>query len=205
MNPKSPPPVVLSVSVTTPVVRQLDQQLLECVEGESLSAAQQAELLAWAHCHLLSVYVALHLDASPDPAAPSADKRLIDPCTGVVEIISNMLLGEVPVEEDLTFRCPPVCCERSRALSNRLSVWVRRRIELAAQRTRWHTDAELAALWAAVEAHLITGCIARFGLADLLKVKVPALRGLEPTTRGCLQAMWGTRGLAWRASGAVWR
>lgn len=41
---------------------------------------------------------------------------------------------------------------------------------LAAQRTRWHTAAELDALWEAIEAHLLTGAVAKYGLFDLLDV-----------------------------------
>ena len=68
---------------------------------------------------------------------------------------------------------------------------------LAAQRTRWHTEAELAALWEAIEAHLITGAIAEFGLSELLDAEVLALKTLETTTFGCLEAMNGAQGLSW--------
>ena len=180
------------------MVQAFDQQILGCVEDESLSPTQQAELLAWTHDHLLSAYAAFALDVLALAAGKRQAKHRINACHSVVEIISNMLDGGIPLEaEDMTFHCPPLCCRRAQALSQRLPGWIRRRVVLAAQRTRWHTEAELTALWEAIEAHLITGAIAEFELADLLGVEVPDLKALETTTLGCLEAMNGAQGLSW--------
>ena len=180
------------------MVRALDRQILQCVEDESLSPGQQSELLTWVHDHLLSAYTAFTLDVFSLAAGKSVERHRINACRSVIEIISNMLDGGIPLEmEDMTFHCPPICCRRAQALSKRLPGWIRHRAVLAAQRTRWHTDAELAALWEGIEAHLITGAIAEFELADLLDVDVPALKALEATTFQCLEAMNGAQGLSW--------
>ena len=193
----------LDFESTAPVVRQLDQQILLGVEDECLSAAQQAELLAWVHAHLLSAYVAFTLDALALVAGKPMPHRRILACRGGVETISLMLEGGLPLGEDLTFACPPVCCRGAQDLGGRLAGWVRRRVVLAAQRTRWHTEAELACLWEAVEAHLITGAIVEFELSDLLEVDVPAREALEATTRRCLEAMRAARDLSWTPAGAA--
>ena len=185
------------------MVRQLDEQILLGVEEESLSPVQQSELLGWVHAHLLTAYVAFNLDALAAVAAKSAAKRRVLACGSVIEMISNLLQGGLPLEDDLTFHCPPSCCQRADALRGRLPGWVRRRVVLAAQRTRWHTEAELACLWEAVEAHLITGAIAEFALAELLDVEVPDLDALETTTLECLEAMRGARDLSWTPTGAA--
>ena len=184
------------------MVRQIDKQILLCVEDECLSSAQQAELLAWVHAHLLSAYVAFTLDAlSLVAGKPVPERRIL--AWGGVETISLLLEGELPLREDLTFHSPPACCPRAHDLCGRLSGWIRRRVALAAQRTRWHTEAELACVWEAVEAHLITGAVAEFELTDLLDVEVPALEALEATTLRCLEAMREARDLAWTPAGAA--
>lgn len=203
MAPKPLCPISLPTGVTAGVVRQLDQQLLQCVEDEALSAAQQAELLAWAHGHLLVAYVAMRLDVLTILAAESADNRLVNPCRSAVDMIENMLQGGVPLDNDLTFRCPPVCCPCADALHTRLLAWMRQRIRLAAQRTRWHTDAELDQLWAAVETHLLVDSVVGVGLDEWLEVDVPRAETLEAATGGCLEAMRAGRGLAWTPAGAV--
>lgn len=126
-----------------------------------------------------------------------AAQEFICPCRAAIEVIGNMLQGGMPLGEEMTFRCPPRACPRALALSQKLPAWLRRRVVLAAQRTRLHTEAELAALWEAVEAHLLTGAVAWFELADYLEVEVPTLDDLDAATRGCLEAVRGTRGLAW--------
>ena len=146
------------------MVRQLDKQILLCVEDESLPPAQQNELLAWVHGHLLSAYVGLTLDALSFVAGKPVPKRRILVCNSAVETINFMLDGGLPLGEDDTFQSPPVCCHHASDLCSWLPGWVRRRVVLAAQRTRWHTEAELACLWEAVEAHLITGAVAEFKL-----------------------------------------
>ena len=203
MDPQPLSPVLLPTGVTAAVVRQLDRQLLECVEDEALSAAQQAELLAWAHGHLLVAYVATHLGDHSIFGVGLTETRLVTPCLDAVDIIKNMLQGDVPVEDDLTFCCPPVCCPCADAMRERLSVWMRQRVRFAAQRTRWHTDAELDRLWEAVEAHLLTGSIVWFELAEWLETDAPSAETLGAATEGCLEAMCTGRGLAWTPAGAV--
>lgn len=196
-------PLSLPMGNTTAVVQQFNRQLLQCVEDEALSAAQQAELLAWAHGHLLVAHVALRLDDLTLLAAESADSRFVNPCHSAVNLINHMLQGGVPLEDDLTFRCPPVCCPCADVLHARLLAWMRQRVRLAAQRTRWHTDAELDRLWQAVEAHLLVDSLVEFELADCLDADVPSAETLEAMTSGCLEAMRAGRGLAWTPAGAV--
>lgn len=184
-------------------MRQLDEQILACVEDRSLVVQQRDELLTWVHDHLLSAYAANLLDLYPGPAPKFAARHLICPCRSVIEMIGNMLQGGVPLEPDFTFRCPPSGCPSALALSRKLPAWLRRRVTLAAQRTRLHTDAELAALWGASEEHLLTGAPVWFDLNEFLEVDVPTLDALDASTRGCLEAIRGTRGLIWTPAGAV--
>ena len=195
--------IPLAVDSTLPVVQQLDEQILECVEDESLSAHQRDKLLAWVHSHLLSAYVAVQLDAYLDATAKPAAKRPVAPCLSAVEMISQLLQGGVPLGPGGTFQCPPSGCARALTLSQKMPVWVRRRIVLAAQRTRFHEEAELKALWSAVEAHLITDATVEFELADLIHADVPSAEALDAVTLGCLEAMHGVRGLVWTPAGAV--
>ena len=185
------------------VVRHLDEQILLCVKDESLSPAQQSELLVWVHDHLLSVYVASYLDARHNRAAKLAAGHRISGCDSVIETISQMLQGGVPMDEDGNFECPPSCCPCAQALRGRLPKWVRGRIVIAAQRTRWHTEAELAALWETVEAHLITAAIVAFDLSRSLDMHGPLRKRLDVPTLGCLDAMRGARGLSWAPTGAA--
>lgn len=193
----------LPITPTSAVVRQFDAQILACVAGESPTAQQRADLLAWMHEHLLSTYVADLLDLYPGPVPAFASKRRICPCRSSIEIAGNMLQGAIPLEPDHTFLCPPSGCPRALALSKKLPVWLRRRVVLAAQRTRLHDEMELTALWQAVEEHLLTGAMAWFDFTDYLQVDVPTLEALDVTTRGCLAAAHGTLGLIWTPAGAV--
>ena len=196
---------LLDASATLPVVRQFDAQMLRCVENEDLSSAQQDALLDWAHHHLISAYVAVFLDTFAEPAARSlAARSRLHPCGSAMEVIAEMLQGGLPLEAaDLSFHCPPRGCERARALSDRLTAWVRRRTVLAAQRTRLHTNEELTRLKKIIEAHLLTAALARFGLLELLEEALPPLPALDATTGACLGALRATRGLAWTPDGAV--
>ena len=184
------------------MAQQLDKQILECVQGEALCERQQSELLAWVHSHLLSPYVALRMEMYPGLATKPAPKRFVPPCCTMVEAISQMLQGGIPLGEDLTFACPPSGCPRALALSRELPAWLRRRVLLAAQRTRLHSDAELTALWQAIEAHLVTEAVAWFELADWLAVDVPADQTLLATNH-CLDVARGQRGVTWTPAGAV--
>ena len=179
----------LDVTSKTSVVRHLDEQILLCVKDEPLSPAQQSELLVWVHDHLLSVFVASHLDARHNRAAKSAAAHRISWCDSVIETISQMLQGGVPLGGSSTFECPPSCCSCAQALTGRLPKWVRSRIVLAAQRTRLHTEAELAVVWDTVEAHLITAAIAAFELSEFLDTDFPVRKKLDAQTLGCLEAM----------------
>ena len=204
MNTHAPTATLfLHFTFKTTVVRRLDEQIFLCIEDESLSPAQQSELLAWVHDHLLSAYVASYLDARHNRAAKSAAKHRISSCDSVIETIRHMIYGGMPVGEDGTFECPPSCCSCAQALSGRLPGWVHGRIVFAAQRTRWHTEAELAALWETVEAHLLTAAIAAYGLSELLDVDVPARKRIDTPTLGCLEATCGARGLSWAPTGAA--
>lgn len=184
-------------------MRQLDEQILECVEDESLSAHQQNELLAWVHSHLLSAYVAVQLIAYTDSMTGPAPESPVHTCLSAVEMIDQMLQGGVPLGPSGTFQCPPSGCASALALSQAMTAFVHRRIILVAQRTRLHAEAELTALWSTVEDHLITGAIAGFELADLLDADVPSAEALDAITLGCLEAMDGVRGLVWTPAGAV--
>ncbi len=212
-GPKPSAQTLLSVSRPTSfhagparlAMQQLDEQILEVVAGESLSAPQQADLLAWTHRHLLAAYVAEQLDARPDPALPPAWRRLIHPCHTDVDMIGEMLQGGVPLEPDLTFHCPPTGCPGAQALSEKLPGWLRRRVALAAQRTRLHTEAELAELWENIEAHLVAGAMVWFKLADLLypPTSLPAKKTVHATTRACLDAVRAARGISWDPTGTT--
>ena len=184
------------------MVRRLDKQILECVRYEALSACQQGELLAWVRAHLLSAYVAIRMEMYPGPTAKPARKRFVLPCCTMVDVISQMLQGGIPLGEDRAFHCPPSGCPRALALSRELPAWLHRRILLAAQRTRLHAPAELAELWETIEAHLLTEAVTWFELTDLLDIDIPATQTLL-TTNHCLDVARGQRGIAWTPAGAV--
>ena len=194
---------LLDIWLTLSVVRQFDEQFLECVEDEDLSAQHRNELLAWAHNHLFCAYLAIQLDRCRDLTAESVPKRFIRPCRTVIDMIGQMLQGGIPLGEDMTFHCPPCVCPQTIVFNRRLSAWLRHRIALAAQRTRLHTDMELDAIWKSIEGYLVTCALVWFELADLLDVEVPDAETLDATTRDCLDAVRGERGLAWTPSGAV--
>ena len=189
----------------SPVVLQLDMQILGCVLDEQLSDRQQGELLRWVHSHLISAYVAMQFDKRFDGTVDLALKRLVHPCLTNISMIGQMIQGGVPLEPDLTFHCPPSGCPRSLALARKLPAWLQRRVVLAAQRTRLHTQAELKALWKAIKIHLITGALAWFELDDLLEVELPAAETLHIITRDYLEAVYKVRGLAWTPAGVVLR
>ena len=189
--------------LTQSVVRQFDEQILECVEDEDLTAQQRNELLAWAHNHLSCAYLAIQLDRYRDLTAESVPKHFIRPCRTVIDMISQMLQGGVPLGDDMTFHCPPWVCPQTIAFNRRLSAWLRHRIVLAAQRTRLHTGMELDAIWQSIEGYLVTCALVWFELADSLDVEVPDAETLDATTRDCLDAVRGGRGLVWTPSGAV--
>ena len=113
-------------------MRQLDDQILACVEDQSLSTPQQSELLTWLHDHLVSAYVADLLDLYSGSVPAFAAKELICPCRAAVDVVGNMLQGGIPLGEKMTFECPPQACPRALALSQKLPAWLRRRVVLAA-------------------------------------------------------------------------
>ncbi len=211
-QPTSPPslfyPVLcLSSLDTTPahaVTQRLDRQLLACVQDEELSPGQQDKLIAWAHRHVLSTCIATYFVAHPLTAAGPASPQPIRPCCSNIEMITRMLQGDIPLGADHVFACPPTDCSRADALARKLPAWLRRRVVLAAQRTRLHTAKELALLWKAVEAHLLGGAIVWLEFTSWLdRVDLPDEEVIHAAMLGCLQVVRGQRGIAWTPAGAV--
>lgn len=189
--------------LTQSVVRQFDEQILECVEDDDLTAHQRNELLIWAHNHLFCAYLAIQLDTRRDLTAGPESRCSIRPCSTVIDMIGQMLQGGVPLGEDMVFHCPPFSCPQTLVFNRRLTAWLRHRVVLAAQRTRLHGDMELDAIWKSIEGYLVTCALVWFELADLLDVEVPAAETLDATTRDLLDVVRGERGLVWTPSGAV--
>ena len=194
-------------------LKRLDQRVLQSASPQ-MDESRKAQLLAWVHHHLM-VPVIIERDrhlVSPLPSEELAVEAA-RPSLNRINIVALLLSGAVGVDEHLAFRNlvpPPPGWEfavagiagdsvppAGGAVAAELVGWLHRRLTLAAQRTRLHSDEEIQALLGWAEAELILCALGCFHLDQYLGIAVPPYEqtALSPTlitlaARGHVSIEW---------------